>query len=181
MNTEMFRKNVPDTIITHQFGRRTVAQSYEYDHRNLAEKLSFVKLPPAASKVLPAGSAKELVGKMVVSGMALQSHLGQSFKRIQHESGDEAAFIYLAANADGFHVTPYGFCTNTLDVKNMTCELCPVTVKKALEKTPGVAKAQIDFAKKTATVTFDPDVATVAALAQATTNAGYPSTAREVK
>ena len=22
MNTEMFRKNVPDTIITHQFGRR---------------------------------------------------------------------------------------------------------------------------------------------------------------
>lgn len=56
-----------------------------------------------------------------------------------------------------------------------------MTVKKALEKTPGVAKAQIDFAKKTANVTFDPDVATVAALAQATTNAGYPSTAREVK
>lgn len=123
MNTEMFRKNVPDTIITHQFGRRTVAQSYEYDHRNLAEKLSFVKLPPAASKVLPAGSAKELVGKMVVSGMALQSHLGQSFKRIQHESGDEAAFIYLAANADGFHVTPYGFCTNSFSVNPCTRHL----------------------------------------------------------
>lgn len=71
--------------------------------------------------------------------------------------------------------------TVTLDVKNMTCELCPVTVKKALEKTPGVSKAQIDFSKKTATVTFDPDLATVAALTQSTTNAGYPSTAREVK
>ena len=71
--------------------------------------------------------------------------------------------------------------TVTLDVKNLTCELCPVTVKKALEKTPGVAKAQIDFAKKTATVTFDPDVATVAALTHSTANAGYPSTAREPK
>ena len=71
--------------------------------------------------------------------------------------------------------------TVTLDVKNMTSELCPVTVKKALEKTPGVSKAQIDFSKKTATVTFDPDLATVAALTQSTTTAGYPSTAREVK
>ena len=69
----------------------------------------------------------------------------------------------------------------TLDVKNMTCELCPVTVKKALEKTPGVAKAQIDFGKKTATVVYDPDVATVATLVKSTTNAGYPSTARELK
>ena len=40
---------------------------------------------------------------------------------------------------------------------------------------------QITRRTVTATVTFDPDVATVAALAQATTNAGYPSTAREVK
>ncbi|PIT81077.1 hypothetical protein B9Z40_13415 [Limnohabitans sp. 15K] len=63
----------------------------------------------------------------------------------------------------------------------MTCELCPATVKKALEKTPGVAKAQIDFAKKIATVTFDPDVATVAALTQSTTNAGYPSTLQATK
>ncbi len=71
--------------------------------------------------------------------------------------------------------------TVTLDVKNMTCEVCPVTVKKALEKTPGVAKAQIDFAKKTAIVTFDSDVTTISALTQSTTNAGYPSTVREVK
>ena len=71
--------------------------------------------------------------------------------------------------------------TAVLDVQNMTCGLCPVTVKKSLEKVAGVSQAQVDFAKKTATVTFDPDVATVAALTQATTNAGYPSTAREVK
>ena len=28
--------------------------------------------------------------------------------------------------------------TVTLDVKNMTCAVCPITVRKALEKAPGV-------------------------------------------
>ena len=64
-----------------------------------------------------------------------------------------------------------------LDVQNMTCELCPITVKKALDKVPGVAGTKIDLAKKTATVKFDPERANVAALVKATTNAGYPSTA----
>lgn len=66
--------------------------------------------------------------------------------------------------------------TAVLDVQNMTCELCPVTVKKALEKVPGVSQARIDFAKKTATVTFDADKANAAALVRAATDAGYPST-----
>ena len=66
--------------------------------------------------------------------------------------------------------------TVVLDVQNMTCELCPITVKKALDKVPGVAAAKIDIAKKTATVKFDPERANVAALVKATTNAGYPST-----
>jgi mercuric ion binding protein len=69
--------------------------------------------------------------------------------------------------------------TVVLDVQNMTCELCPITVKKALDKVPGVAASKIDFAKKTATVKFDPDRANVAALVEATTNAGYPSKLRD--
>ena len=67
--------------------------------------------------------------------------------------------------------------TVVLDVQNMTCELCPITVKKALDKVPGVATTQIDLGKKTATVKFDPDRATVATLVKATTSAGYPSAA----
>ncbi len=67
--------------------------------------------------------------------------------------------------------------TVVLDVQNMTCELCPITVKKALDKVPGVAATKIDLAKMTATVKFDPDRTTVAALVKATTNAGYPATA----
>lgn len=66
--------------------------------------------------------------------------------------------------------------TVVLDVENMTCELCPITVKKALDKVPGVAATKIDLAKKTATVKFDPERTNVAALVKATTNAGYPST-----
>jgi mercuric ion binding protein len=66
-----------------------------------------------------------------------------------------------------------------LDVQNMTCGLCPVTVKKSLEKVPGVSQARIDFDKKTATVTFDADKATAAVLVKATTDAGFPSTVRK--
>lgn len=63
-----------------------------------------------------------------------------------------------------------------LDVQNMTCELCPVTVKKSLEKVAGVSQVRIDFAKKTATVTFDAEKTSATALVKATTDAGYPST-----
>jgi periplasmic mercuric ion binding protein len=69
--------------------------------------------------------------------------------------------------------------TAVLDVQNMTCGLCPVTVKKSLQKVPGVSQAQIDFANKTATVTFDADKTSAAVLVKATTEAGFPSMVRQ--
>ncbi|SEJ49071.1 mercuric ion binding protein [Pseudomonas linyingensis] len=69
--------------------------------------------------------------------------------------------------------------TVTLTVQNMTCSLCSVTVRKSLEKVPGVSAVQVDFDKKTATVTYDPDRAKLEALTRATTNAGYPSRTQE--
>jgi mercuric ion binding protein len=66
--------------------------------------------------------------------------------------------------------------TAVLDVQNMTCGLCPVTVRKSLEQVPGVSQARIDFEKKTATVTFDADKSNATALVKATTDAGFPST-----
>ena len=65
--------------------------------------------------------------------------------------------------------------TATLAVENMTCGTCPIVVKKALERVPGVSSTSVDFEKKTATVTFDPDKTTSAHLTQATTQAGFPS------
>jgi mercuric ion binding protein len=67
----------------------------------------------------------------------------------------------------------------TLGVQNMTCEVCPITVKKALQKIPGVNTVTVDFDKKTSTVTFDPDQTTYEALTKATMNAGYPSTVQK--
>ncbi|MDI4635251.1 hypothetical protein J7U46_19465 [Pelomonas sp. V22] len=116
MNTELFRHGAPDTVITQQFGRQTVAQSYEYDHRSLAEKLAFVSLPGETKGFLTPGSPQELVAKMVVGGLVPTSHIARSFKAIQAKEGDLAAFRYLAANSDGFHVTPYGYCVNSFSM-----------------------------------------------------------------
>ncbi|MGH8810086.1 MAG: heavy-metal-associated domain-containing protein [Noviherbaspirillum sp.] len=69
--------------------------------------------------------------------------------------------------------------TVILDVQNMTCQLCPITVKKSLEKVPGVKTVKIDFAEKTASVTFDPDQAGPHAFVDASTNAGYPAAVRK--
>jgi mercuric ion binding protein len=69
--------------------------------------------------------------------------------------------------------------TVVLDIQNMTCEVCPITVRKALDKVQGVAAVKVDFDKKTATVKFDPDRANIAALVKATTDAGYPSSAHK--
>lgn len=65
--------------------------------------------------------------------------------------------------------------TVTLSVPGMYCEVCPITVRKALEKVPGVSKANVSFEKKEAVVTFDDAKTTIKALEDATFDAGYES------
>ena len=69
--------------------------------------------------------------------------------------------------------------TVTLEVPGMYCELCPVTVKKALSKVPGVSNVSASYERKEAVVTFDDSKASVDALTKATANAGYPSKPRQ--
>jgi len=68
--------------------------------------------------------------------------------------------------------------TIVLDVPGMTCRFCPITIRRALQKVPGVIEAKADYESKTATVTYDPDKTTVEALTAATANAGYESRPR---
>jgi mercuric ion binding protein len=82
------------------------------------------------------------------------------------------ALVSLIAFVPAFAGAPQ---TVVLDVQKMTCPVCPITVRKSLEKVQGVSHAKVDFDRKTATVTFDPDEASPARLIEATTNAGYPS------
>lgn len=67
----------------------------------------------------------------------------------------------------------------TLSVSGMTCAVCPITVKKALEKVPGVSKVKVSFAKKEAVVTFDDAKTNIQALESATFEAGYQTTVKE--
>jgi len=63
----------------------------------------------------------------------------------------------------------------TLTVPTMDCATCPVTIKVALMKVPGVTQAVVSYKHRTAKVSFDDAKADVAALTRATDAAGYPS------
>lgn len=65
----------------------------------------------------------------------------------------------------------------TFAVKNMTCPLCPITVRKAMEHVHGVTSVKVDFGAKTATVVYNPAVANIKAIAEASMAAGYPAAA----
>lgn len=65
----------------------------------------------------------------------------------------------------------------TFAIENMTCATCPITVRKAMEGVVGVSAVSVDFAAKTARATYDPRRTTAAAIAAASTNAGYPARA----
>mgnify|MGYP002040396133 FL=1 len=121
-NTELFRLGIADSIITKRFGRKSVAQSYEYDHRSLAEELAAIKLPKVAEIAL--GAKAQQVFRLITAGK-VKGPLVEQFLRIQREQGDDTAFAFLAAEADGFHTTPYGFCVNSFTVdpcpKHLEC------------------------------------------------------------
>lgn len=69
--------------------------------------------------------------------------------------------------------------TVTLAVENMTCALCPITVRTAIEHVTGVKDVEVDFETKTAVVVFDDAEATVQDIAEASRQAGYPATLKE--
>lgn len=66
--------------------------------------------------------------------------------------------------------------TATLDVPGMTCPTCPITIKKSLERVPGVNSITSDVSSKTVIVSYDDAKVSPAALTKATADAGYPST-----
>jgi mercuric ion binding protein len=68
-----------------------------------------------------------------------------------------------------------GVRTVTFSVENMSCASCPYIVKTSMAAVPGVAKVEVSFEKKAATVTFDDAKTTTDAIAAASTDAGYPA------
>lgn len=108
-NAVLFQNGVSESIITKRFNRRSIAQSHVYNHSSLAEDLANIDLPPDAEKMAPrAQDVFRMIKANKISGPLINE-----FKTIQKTQGDEIAFSYLSAEADGLHVTPYGFCVNS--------------------------------------------------------------------
>jgi mercuric ion binding protein len=63
----------------------------------------------------------------------------------------------------------------SLNVPTMDCETCPLTIKAALVKVPGVSSAKVSYQKREAVVVFDDAKTNVETLKKATEDAGYPS------
>lgn len=120
-NAVLFQNGVSESIITKRFNRHSIAQSHVYNHSSLAEDLANIDLPPDAEKMAPrAQDVFRMIKANKISGPLINE-----FKNIQRTQGDEAAFSYLSAEADGLHVTPYGFCVNSFVVdpcpKHLEC------------------------------------------------------------
>ena len=108
--------------------------------------------------------------RILVNGMALMAlAIALGLSGIPHS--DAAA---ETASVEAAEVRTASFA-----VENMTCALCPVTVKAAMEGVDGVQSVEIDFEAKTAVVRFDPSVTTADEIAAASANAGYPAAPRE--
>lgn len=65
--------------------------------------------------------------------------------------------------------------TVALNIPTMDCATCPITIKAALVKVPGVSKVKVSYDRREAVIVFDDAKASVSDLKKATEDAGYPS------
>ena len=63
----------------------------------------------------------------------------------------------------------------TLSIPSMDCPVCPITIKKSLQKVSGVKSVDVSYQNKTAIVSFDNQLTDTDKLLKATENVGYPS------
>ena len=68
-----------------------------------------------------------------------------------------------------------------LSVPGMNCPVCPITVKKSLQRVTGVKSVNVIYESKTAKISFDDKLTDIKSLLKATENVGYPSYLKEDK
>jgi len=66
-----------------------------------------------------------------------------------------------------------------IDIKGMTCALCPIAIKKSLSKVEGVKKVKISFKEKTGWVVVDETVTDEKLLEAIAKPGDYSGTIRE--
>lgn len=106
--------------------------------------------------------------KRTITALAVLAALGTTGAAITHT-------ITMAEDGGSATQSAARLETKTFAVENMTCGMCPITVRKAMKGVAGVKSVEVDLGAQTARVTFDPTLAAPAAIAEASTNAGYPA------
>ena len=92
------------------------------------------------------------------------------------------SLLAVHALAAASAVPPSAFAaekTVTLSVTSMYCAACPISVRKALEKVPGVQRVKATYEPKEAVVTFDDGKTNIESLLEATKRAGFPALVKE--
>ncbi len=69
----------------------------------------------------------------------------------------------------------------TLRVPGMTCAVCPITIREALKKVPGVIKIRPSLKRKVVSVSYDDKKTNIKQLEKTMRNAGYPATVQPGK
>ena len=88
-------------------------------------------------------------------------------------------FVVLAALAATLSAPAWAAMkTVALSVPGMTCASCPVTIRAALKRVDGVKDIAV-IGETDIQVTYDDARTNVAALINATKNAGYPSSVKQ--
>jgi len=91
------------------------------------------------------------------------------------------AALALFAVTAAPHTSFAGQKTVVLSVPDMNCSVCPITVRKALEKVAGVQNVKATLEPPEAMVTFDDAKTSIEKLTEATKRAGYPSSVKPGK
>ena len=100
------------------------------------------------------------IGFLVTAGLIASPWI------IRATAADDA--IIAAAEFSGLHQV-------VLEVEGMTCQLCDVTVSRALTNLEGVEEALVTFEPPEAVVRFDPKRVSIKDMEIATANVGYPA------
>ena len=79
----------------------------------------------------------------------------------------------IGSATTGYNPDLSGPLTTAIPIVNIDCATCVQTIERALQATPGVEQATVNFARSVAFVTYDPQVTGLAALTAAIKSVGY--------
>lgn len=63
--------------------------------------------------------------------------------------------------------------TNHLELKNMMCDFCAETIKRAIKSLFGVNQCEVNFAMKQVSIQYDTEQVSLEKIQQALASAGY--------